>query len=67
VYLRHRWKNPLVKFGMLQVGKVLSNGKTNMPEKNNYWKGLLESLEHMVQSFSIPSECDYYFYNKGKV
>ena len=38
--LRHRWKNPPVKFGALQVGKVLSSGETN-----NDWKGLLESLE----------------------
>jgi len=29
VYLRHQWKNPPVKFGALQVGKVLSSGKTN--------------------------------------
>jgi len=34
VYLRHRWKNPPVKFGALQVGKVLSNGETNMPENS---------------------------------
>jgi len=42
-YLRQRWKNPLVKFGALQVGKVLSNGETYSPGKN-CWKGLLESL-----------------------
>ena len=43
MYLGHRWKNPPVKFGALQVGKVLSNGETNRPGKN-YWKGLSESL-----------------------
>ena len=44
MYQRHRWKNPPVKFGALQVGNVLSNGKTNRPGKY-YWKGLLESLD----------------------
>ena len=43
MYLRHRWNNPPVKFGGLQVGKVLSKGETNRPGKN-YRKGLLESL-----------------------
>ena len=44
MYQRHRWKNPPVRFGALQVGNVLSNGKTNRPGKY-YWKGLLESLD----------------------
>jgi len=52
VYLRQQWKNAPVKFGALQVGKVLSNGETNRPEKN-YWKGLLESLTPPLLS-SLP-------------
>ena len=43
-YLSVHWLMCIyVKFGALQVGKVLSNGETNRPGKN-YWKVLSERL-----------------------